>query len=191
MIHQLMKRIWSQLPLFLLLIIVLTSVMGLLYISVHQQYRAGANDPQIQISEDSALALANGAAVESVVPYEKVDLTFSLAPFVAVYDKNTTLVSSNAELNGRTPVVPSGVLQYTDIHGQDRITWQPQKGVRMAIVVTRYDDGFVVVGRSLREVEKRTAMLTAEVAIAWAITVGATAICLFIFPVTSKSKRSS
>lgn len=183
-----MRRLWMQLPLFLPLLVITTCITGLLYVVAHQQYRVGANDPQIQISEDSALALANGAAVESVVPYEKVDLSFSLAPFVAVYDKNTTLVSSNAELNGRTPVVPSGVLQYTDIHGQDRITWQPQRGVRIAIVVTRYDDGFVVVGRSLREVEKRTAMLMFEVLIVWTITVSAVVFSLLILP-TARKKR--
>ena len=39
--------------------------------------------------------------------------------------------------------------------GQDRVTWQPEAGVRMATVVVSFDHGFVMAGRSLTEVEKR------------------------------------
>lgn len=48
-----------------------------------------------------------------------------------------------------------GVLDYMRQHGEERVTWQPEKGVRMATVVVRYDKGFVLAGRSMREVEIR------------------------------------
>jgi hypothetical protein len=43
-------------------------------------------------------------------------------------------------------------------YSKDRITWQPQSGVRSAIVVTQFkgpNPGFILAGRSLREVEIR------------------------------------
>jgi hypothetical protein len=48
-----------------------------------------------------------------------------------------------------------GVLDYVRKNGQDRVTWQPAPGVRMATVVVPYKNGFVMAGRSLTEVEKR------------------------------------
>jgi hypothetical protein len=37
----------------------------------------------------------------------------------------------------------------------DRLTWMPEAGVRSAIVVIHYDNGYVLAGRSLRRVEQR------------------------------------
>ncbi|HEX8964956.1 MAG TPA: hypothetical protein VF820_00820, partial [Patescibacteria group bacterium] len=42
--------------------------------------------------------------------------------------------------------------------GEDRITWQPEKGVRIAAVIDKLSGdkkGFVLVGRNLREIESR------------------------------------
>ena len=62
-------------------------------------------------------------------------------------------------------------------HGQDRITWQPRTGVRQAIVAVYFHGrktGYVVAGRSLREVEKRVDDLGLIVAAAWLVTLLAT-----------------
>ena len=43
-------------------------------------------------------------------------------------------------------------------HGEERLSWQPRRGVRIAAVVQRVGGahpGFVLAGRSLREVEDR------------------------------------
>jgi hypothetical protein len=53
------------------------------------------------------------------------------------------------------PTFPPGILDYTRQNGEDRVTLQPESGVRIAAVVVRYNNGFVLAGRSLREVEKR------------------------------------
>ena len=62
---------------------------------------------------------------------------------------------------------------FTTPQGKEtRITWQPQPGVRQAIVIERMQPAkngasFVVSGRSLKEVESREAQLTWMVGIGW------------------------
>jgi hypothetical protein len=55
---------------WLLLAIVLTGLIGLVYVAVQQDLRQGANDPQIQMAEDALAKLANGQSVQNVVPSE-------------------------------------------------------------------------------------------------------------------------
>jgi hypothetical protein len=128
---------------------------ALVYLSVQQSLRMDANDPQIQLAEDAASSLNGGATVESVVPSTKVEIADSLAPFVIVFDQSGKVLASSATLHGAEPAYPVGVLDYVRQNGQDRVTWQPEAGVRMATVVASYKNGFVVAGRSLTEVEKR------------------------------------
>jgi hypothetical protein len=132
---------------------------GLVYLTVQQSLRMSANDPQIQMAQDAASALDGGASVDSIVPANKVELAASLAPFIMVFDDSGNVLASSATLHGSIPVYPSGVLDYTRQNGEDRVTWQPENGVRMATVVVRFDKGFVLAGRSLREVEIRESNL--------------------------------
>ena len=143
---------------WLLVAIVVTGLIGLLYAAVQQDIRQSANDPQIQMAEDAAVKLAGGQSFQGVVPSEKVDIATSLAPYLIIFDANGNPIASSAQLDGQTPTIPSGVFDSVRKNGEDRITWQPQSGVRSAIVVTQFTgsaSGFVVAGRSLREVEKR------------------------------------
>ena len=137
---------------------IVTGLSGLLYAAVQQDLRQSANDPQIQMAEDTAAKLADGQQVQNVVPAEKVDIANSLAPYIIVFDATGKPIASSVQLNGQTPTIPSGVFDYVRQNGEDRITWQPQSGVRSAIVVTQFkgpNPGFVLAGRSLREVEIR------------------------------------
>lgn len=139
---------------------------GLVYLAVQQDLRLGANDPQIQMAEDAASALAGGEAVQTVVPAGKVDLASSLAPFMLIFDDRGSVLASSGVLRNQIPVLPSGVLDYVRTHGEDRLSWAPEPGVRIAAVVTRYtgvQSGFVLAGRSLREVEKRVDLLSLQV----------------------------
>ena len=150
-----MKTIIQISKRWLPLAIATAGLCGLVYGSVQQSLRMGANDPQIQMAEDAAIALNAGASMDSLVPTTRVELSTSLAPFIMVFDDSGNVLASTATLHGKVPVYPSGVLDYTRQHGEDRVTWQPENGVRMATVVVRYDQGFVLAGRSLREVEIR------------------------------------
>lgn len=143
---------------WLLIAIIICGLCFIIYAIVQQDMRSNADDPQIQMAEDAASQLASGQQVQTVVSAQKVDIATSLAPYIIVFDNTGKPVASSAQLNGQTPTIPSGVFDYVRQNGEDRITWQPQPGVRSAIVVTQFkgaNPGFVVAGRSLREVENR------------------------------------
>lgn len=153
-----MEKIKHILRQWLPLAVAITALCGLVYLAVQQELRQSANDPQIQIAEDAALALENGAAVDTRMPVDTTALEHSLAPFVMVFDDNGKVVASSATLRGETPQLPAGILDYVRTHGEDRVTWQPETGVRIAAVVVRVEGarpGFVLAGRSLREIEVR------------------------------------
>lgn len=159
------------------LAILFTLVCGVVYISVHQNFRSSANDPQIQMAEDAAEALEKGVAIVTILGNSKVEIEKSLAPYLVMYDQAGKPVAGSGELNGKLPTLPEGVFKYAKDKGEDRVTWQPKKGVRSAIVVVSYNSpnaqgGFVMAGRSLREVEKREHQLTVRVALLWIISLG-------------------
>jgi hypothetical protein len=154
--------------------VALTGLSGVVYLSVQQLLRQGANDPQIQLAEDAAANLDNGAPPSSVLPGRQVELSTSLQPFVMVFDDASQLVASSATLHGAPPAFPTSVL--SNARGQGRITWQPEPGVRSAVVVQPWHDGVVVVGRSLRLVEEREQTMLLLGSLVWAVTLGATAV---------------
>jgi hypothetical protein len=159
---------------------------GLIYLVAQQSLRSGANDVQIQIAEDAAQALASGQPAAAVFAPGKIDIASSLAPFVVVYDRNGTLLASNAVLHDQSPVLPKGVLEYTFQHHQDRVTWQPESGVRIAAVVVAVPGeagGFVLAGRSLREVENRESQLTTILMLGCLFTLGATLVMVALFEI--------
>jgi hypothetical protein len=89
-----------------------------------------------------------------------------------LYDNNGEPVQSTGMLDGHLPKMPSGVFDFTRKNKEDVLTWQPRKGVRMAMVVESVQSpniAFVAVGRSLQEVEKRESNLTLMVMIAWLV----------------------
>jgi hypothetical protein len=85
-----MPRVKRILRRWLPMAFVITALCGLAYLVAQQVLRQDANDPQIQMAEDAAAALAHGGAVESVLPAAQVDLAQSLAPFVIVFDDTGT-----------------------------------------------------------------------------------------------------
>ena|SRR2546422_7384253 len=148
-----------------------TSILAaLVYVAAQQNLRSSADDPQIQMAEDAAAALARGRPPGSVAGGDEVDLSQSLAPYLIVYAADGSPLASTARLDGRIPVPPPGVFAFTRSHGEHRLTWQPRPGVRSAICVRWYQgaqSGFVLAGRSLREIEKRERERGLEVFVAW------------------------
>src|SRR3989344_5093928 len=121
------------------LAVLATLLCGLIYVNVQQNLRAGANDPQIQMAEDAARALAKGQAPQSLVlGGSQVDIAESLAPFLVIYDDFGRALASSGILHGQAPILPSGVLDFARKYGEDRTTWQPEGGVRSAIIVARF-----------------------------------------------------
>lgn len=166
--HAVLNLIRSWLP----LAFGLTVMAGLIYVTVQQNYRQSANDPQIQLAEDIAAAVANGVKPADLTAGGNTDMAKSLATYLIVVDKTNKVLAANAELNGKTPTVPDGVLAGARQGTQERVTWQPANGVRSAIVamaVPKGDGQVVVVGRSLREVEVRESQLTIMVLGSWIV----------------------
>jgi hypothetical protein len=131
---------------------------GLIYVVAQQAYRWNANDPQIQMAEDGAIALSQGVTPESLAPQMNINLEQSLAPFIMVVDDTGKVLFSSGTINGKPPILPFGVLEYTRNKGEDRITWAIQENNRFAAVIRRFEGataGFIVVARSLREVQNR------------------------------------
>lgn len=150
-----------------------TALSLLVYVTAQQIFRQTVNDPQIQLAHDAAAALSNGAAVEAVVPTVQVDIGESLAPFLTVHDDNGAVIASSGRLHGQPTTVPLSVLENVRDNGEERVTWQPEHGVRVATVVVRTRGNptrIVLAGRSLRESERRTAQLGSLIAMAWIAT---------------------
>jgi len=150
------------------------SVIALMtYTAFQQFYRRGADKPQVDIAGAAALTMDNGGQLAAIVPQQTVDMTDSLEPFVIVFDHDLRPIASSARLNGRIPVPARGVFDVVSRNAFDHhFTWQPQRGVRDAVVLTHFDGpngrGFVLVGRSLRVAESKTLLMTRIVMAAWA-----------------------
>ncbi len=145
--------------------VVIILVCGFVYMTAQQMYRQSANDPQIQIALDVVTAINSGsAAPDSIVsPSPTADMTTSLSPFLVIYSATGTPIGASVFLDGKLPTVPSGVLDYVKEHGEERLTWEPKDGLRIAAIVVKYsgtEEGYVLVGRSLKEVEVRINELT-------------------------------
>jgi len=149
----------------------ISTVLALALYAIPQQVlRTGANDPQIQLATDAAARIESGTVPSEAAATGDVDMARSLAPFVIVYDDEGRPVASQARLNGSIPAPPQGVFRYVREHGEERVSWQPGSGVRVAAVIERVGGahpGFVLAGRSLREVEKREAQVRAMAGVAW------------------------
>jgi hypothetical protein len=155
------------------LAVLITLLSGLILITVQQNYRMSANDPQVQYAQDVAKSFTNEKDAANFVPQEKTDLSNSLATFGIVYSKDGALLASSAVLDNQTPAIPKGVLDKAK-KGTYAFTWQPKNGVRAAAVVTKGDAGYVLIGRSLKEVEKREMNLYLIVLAGWLATLAAT-----------------
>jgi hypothetical protein len=145
-----------------------------LYAIPQQVVRNGANDPQIQLATDAVARLEDGASPSEAISAGNVDMARSLAPFIIAYDDQGKPLASQANLNGGIPVLPGGVFDYVRQHGEERVSWQPilgnTRGVRIAAVVERVrgaHPGFVLAGRSLREVEAREAQVQQMAGVTW------------------------
>jgi hypothetical protein len=174
------------------LAVIITALIGLVYVVGQQGYRTSADDPQIQLAEDAAKALSAGQSPQSVLPSVQVDIANSLAPYMVIYDERGQALVASGLLHGQMPALPAGVFSYTREHTQDRLTWQPERGVRSAIVVAAYGGahpGFVMAGRSLREVERREDNLLLMVGAAWLVTLAAALVSVVVVNLVLAERR--
>lgn len=112
---------------------VLTIIFGTIYTVAQQNLRLSANDPQIQIAQDTANKLNQNIKPSASIS-GNIDLNSSLAPFVIIYDKSSKVVAGNGYLGTEIPTVPIGVLTNSLDKPYNFVTWQPMSDVRIASV---------------------------------------------------------
>ena len=167
----------------------ISAIVFIIFLVIQQDIRIGTYDPQIQLAEDMASSFNNGMTATTS---GKIDVSKSLAPFTIIYNKQGKVVSSNAYLDGKTPTLPPSVLtsrKGTEVPGENRLTWQPQEGVRLATVVTSYSKGYVVVGRNMREAEVRINDQFNNILIGWVIALIATFSCVTVMQTIMRKKK--
>ncbi|HYM95414.1 MAG TPA: hypothetical protein VET23_14850 [Chitinophagaceae bacterium] len=154
---------------------IITFLSGLIYVSVQQSYRSGANDPQLRMARDISSAISNNRSSDHLFPKDTVEISESLAEFVILYNSDGNPIQSTGLLNGNMPRLPKGVFDFTRKKKEDVFTWQPRSGIRMAMVIESVQSSrvaFAAAGRSLLEVEKRENNLVKMVLIGWLACLG-------------------
>ena len=152
---------------------IITLLCGIIYVVGQQGFRQSADDPQYQLIQDAASAINKGADPKSLAAATPVDLAQTLSPYLIIYDKAGNMVVNGAMLNNKPLKIPQGVLDYIKLHGTDHATWQPQPGIRQAMVgmCTSGNSYVVIAGRSLLKIEDRINTLGQQVAFGWAVSI--------------------
>ncbi len=169
-------RVWIPIA------IAVTGVCFMSFGIVEQVYRQSLNDPQVQIAEDIALQLENGAKPNLIVASTtKISVATSLRTYVVVYDKDLSPIVWTGEFDGKPPAPPAEI--FADAKGpasagsgENRTIWEPEEGIRSAVVVVHVlkTDGYVLAGRNTREVEDRIWDSQVYVLLGWLITLALT-----------------
>lgn len=149
---------------------IITLACGIIYVTVQQDFRLSANDPQIQMAQDAAIAIDKGADPKNLAGTNAAtELSQNLSPFLVIYDPSGNIIAGTATLNGKPLKIPQGVIDYIRKNGRDAASWQPEPGVRQAMVgvSTAKKDYIVVAGRSLAPTEERIDRLGEQVAFGW------------------------
>jgi hypothetical protein len=160
-----------SLTIWIVLGVAVTIVFGGAYVVAQQAARHAADHPQVEMTRDAVARLEAGASPDSVLPKSAVDLATSKDPYLIVVDQENRILTSSATLDGGPIVPPAGVFDYVRAHGEDLVTWQPAPGVRSAIVVDSFGQGFVVAGRSLADTENLESSLLNWTAAGWTATI--------------------
>jgi hypothetical protein len=171
--------VWRALAIWLPIAAATTGLAGMVYVTAQQSLRLGADDPQIALARRTAARLDGGAAPASLLP-EQVDLATSLDPFVLVVDADGRLLASSVLLHGQALDYPAGVFDTVRRRDEDRVTWQPESGVRAATVAVPWHGGFVVAGRSLELTEQHIDQLGLLVGAGWLATLGLVAVAALL-----------
>jgi hypothetical protein len=178
-----MSKLWNkwEFRIWLAIVGAATLIIGASYLMIQQATRLSANDQPLINLQVAKNKLNFGINPEDVVTQPMSDLAFDSVPFIMIADDSHKLITTSALMNGQVPVLPpSGVFEYTKVHGSDRFTWQPASNVRLATIAEKYANGYIISGQSLKEPEKRISTFTAIAAAGWLFATVLSFIILFI-----------
>ena len=172
--HLIMLRDTFARPVLVFNALVLTGLATVLALALYaipqQVLRRGADDPQVEMADNLVFQLEQGITAGNAIPSGKIEIAHSLSPFVIAFDDQGHPIASQAALNGETPALAKGTLDYVREHGEYRFTWKPGGATRIAAVVQRVHGdhpGFVLAGRSLREETVRQIAVKQMATLAW------------------------
>lgn len=174
-------------------VMLITVAAFLAWFSYGLSLRNGGDREPLLAAATAARQLTSGSAPGSVVP-AVIDMASSPAPFVIVLDARGRILASSGRLNGRTPQLPAGVLAWVAAHGQDRITWQPEPGIREAAVIQAYGGphpGFVLAAQSLQHIYRQQQSIIWTIASAWLAALAISILMTRLLPArTTRARRS-
>lgn len=168
------------------------------YVIPQQVLRQDANDPQIELAENLVQDLKSGSTLDESLPPESIDISRSLSPFLIAYDAQGNPLASQAKLNGKIPAPSKEVFDHVRSEGEARITWAPQHGARYAAVILHVpgdgntvNEGFVLAGRSLREVEIREKKLGDLAFFNWLVMMGLVVVGMIAFAWWTRPRKTA
>lgn len=129
-------------------------IFGSVYGLLHFMNRNMANDmPQLLATQAAKVVDAYGVEAVNAQP---TDLANDPVPFVIVYDKQSKPLAGTGYLDNKLAQMPVGVINHARANDPHAVTWQPQKGTRLASVTVLSKKGYYVVGgQSLKVYENR------------------------------------
>lgn len=169
-------------------------VFGAIYLVAQQNYRTAANDPQVQIAEDLMAQMDAGQSSVSLNEITKVDMEFSTSTFIIAYDRDKKIIANSSTLAGETLSPPTETLnniKEDDLllpKNQNRFTWEPKNGVRIATVIIKGEKGYVLAGRNMREEELRIRTIQILEGIFMLFALGATLATTFLMDLLVSGK---
>lgn len=183
-------------PVFLLAFATFFSILLLTVSVFHQQVlRRGADRQPEQLATALSAQLAHSDTRSFTLPGPSQDIGSSAwlnsnATFAAVYDASGQVVASNATFDNALPQPPRGIFSTIRARGLYKVTWQPQRGVRIALTGHEISGGgFVLAGQSLLSAEARTARFDLFLKLMWAVLLLACGIVL-VFANTQRRMRT-
>ncbi|WP_426625733.1 hypothetical protein ACPPVW_06685 [Leifsonia sp. McL0607] len=123
--------------------------LATLYVVVQQDGRHAVEDAPRAL-------LSAGATTSPAQQPDRLDLEHYLGTFWVRYDAAGRPTAGNGYLSGSLAQVPRGVLETARATGEDAVSWEPEPGLRFAIVAQPLDEGVIVAGQSLQRTEQRT-----------------------------------
>ena len=143
---------WRTLTSFVILTLTAILVFGAFQFTL----RSSANDTPNEISEQISKVIKLGQTPN--LGYDTINPKTDSSPFVIVFDDQKKEVVSNLKTDNQTPNLPSGVLDEVDKKGINSISWEPEKGTRLAVTIKKVETTkkfYVLTGQSLTRAENK------------------------------------
>jgi hypothetical protein len=149
-------------------------IVLLMYAAVQQACCTTANNQQRGVARDMN-HIKYARTYHFLSDSGEVEVQQGHGTFMQLYNKNGQLIYSGGTINVKAPRLTAGVWDNARQQTESTLTWQPAPTMQLA-AVARYtampDVAFVVVARSLQEVENCEIRLITMIILFWAVGCG-------------------